>query len=644
MSAVPAAAREALSAEVASLPAAPGVYLLKDGSGRVLYVGKATSLRARVRSYLSKGALDRPHLAPYLKRWRGVDVVATASAAEALVLENSFIKKERPPANVRLRDDKRYLCLRLDLSHEFPRITLVRRFKNDGATYFGPYADAKALRDTLKALREIHPLRTCSDRTLATIAAPCLYHQLGRCAAPCHGLISTGDYGALVDDTVELLRGRRPEVFVALRGRMDGEAAELRFENAARLRDRLRALERTLETQRVAVPDGVDRDVIAIARSAGSAGSAGEAGAEAGTPGVGTSGVGTSVAQVLFVRDGAVVSARAVPLPGAAGALADVVEAFLVQFYDQRKYVPQEVMVEALPGARDLVEEYLSALRGARVRLRVPQRGGGRKLMELAQRNAAVALRAHRRDRTAAAEALRGLAARLGLPHPPAVIECFDVSHLQGREVVASMVRFVDGRPERDAWRHYRLRRVVRNDDFAAMDEILTRRYREAAAGGTAARPDLIVVDGGKGQLSAARAALEALGMPHPPIVGLAKARAGKVGEGAFERVFVPGRAQPVIPPQDAPETLLLARIRDEAHRFAITYHRKLRSKMAVESALDRIEGVGDKWRRELLTRLGSVAAVREASVEDLTAIPGLGRKRAMRILEHLREDDGAPM
>ena len=617
---VPESAREALSAKVSSLPATPGVYLLKDGSGRVLYVGKATSLRARVRSYLSKGALDRPHLAPYLLRWRDVDVVATKNAAEALVLENSFIKKERPPANVRLRDDKRYLCLRLDLSHEYPRITLVRRFKNDGATYFGPYADAKALRNTLTALREIYPLRTCSDRTLTSIAAPCLYYQLGRCAAPCHDLVSRDDYAALVSDTVELLRGRKPEVLSMLRGRMNEEASELRFENAARVRDQLSALERTLQTQRVAVPDRVDRDVVSVART-------------------GDGVKDTAVAQVLFVRDGAVVSVRTIPLPGAAGPLAGVIEAFLVQFYDQRKYVPQEVMVEALPDERELVEEYLSALRGAQVRLRVPQRGGGRELMELAERNAAVALKAHRRDRSIAAEALAGLATALHLPDPPAVIECFDVSHLQGREVVASMVRFVDGRPEREAWRHYRLRSVVRNDDFAAMDEILSRRYREAADGGSAARPDLIVVDGGKGQLSSARAALLELGMPDPPVVGLAKARAGKIGAGAFERVFIPGRAEPVIPPSDAPETLLLARIRDEAHRFAITYHRKLRSKMAVESALDRIEGVGEKWRRELLTRLGSVAAVREASLDDLTAIPGLGRKRAMRILEHLRED-----
>jgi excinuclease ABC subunit C len=621
VSPVPESAREALSEKIASLPTTAGVYLLKDGSGRVLYVGKATSLRSRVRSYLSKGALERPHLAPYLRRWRDVDVVATKNAAEALVLENSFIKMERPPANVRLRDDKRYLCLRLDLSHEYPRITLVRRFKNDGATYFGPYADAKALRNTLKALREIYPLRTCSDRTLATIAAPCLYYQLGRCAAPCHDLISREDYAGLVDETVELLRGRKPEALVSLRGRMEEEAAELRFENAARLRDRLRALERTLEQQRVAAPDRVDRDVVAIART-----------------GDGVS--DTAVAQILFVRDGAVVSVRTVPLPGAAGDLPNVLEAFVVQFYDQRKYVPKEVLVEALPEEQELVEEYLSLLRGAQVRLRVPQRGGGRKLMELAKRNADVSLKAHRRDRNAAAEALEGLAAALHLPDPPAVIECFDVSHLQGREVVASMVRFVDGRPERDAWRHYRLRSVNRNDDFAAMNEILSRRYREAADGGTAARPDLIVVDGGKGQLSSARAALESLGMPDPPVVGLAKARAGKHGEGAFERVFVPGRSEPVIPRQDSPETLLLARIRDEAHRFAITYHRKLRSKMAVESALDRIEGVGDKWRRELLTRFGSVAAVREAGVEDLTQIPGLGRKRAMRILEHLKADE----
>ncbi len=612
---------DALAEKVATLPTTPGVYLLKDGSGRVLYVGKATNLRSRVRSYLA-GPLDRPHLAPYLRRWRDVDVVTTRNAAEALVLENSFIKKERPPGNVRLRDDKRYLCLRLDLAHEFPRITLVRRFQNDGATYFGPFADAGALRDTLRALRELYPLRSCSDRTLATIAAPCLYHQLGRCAAPCHALVSREDYARHVDDTVALLRGRRPEVLTGLRERMQRESEELRFENAARLRDRVRALERTLETQRVAAPDGADRDVVALARTGDGQGD-------------------VALAQVLFVRDGAVVSARAVPLPGAAGSAGDVLESFLVQFYDARKYVPTEVLVPELPAETELVQEVLSLVRGAQVRLRVPQRGAGRELLELAQRNADVALRALRRDRAAASEALAQLAELLHLPEPPAVIECFDVSHLQGREVVASMVRFVDGRPDRDAWRHYRLRSVERNDDFAAMDEILRRRYRDAATGATAERPDLIVVDGGKGQLASARAALEELGMREPPVVGLAKARVGKLGAGAFERVFVPGRSEPAIPPEGSPATLLLARIRDEAHRFAITYHRKLRSKMAVESALDRIEGVGDRWRRELLTHFGSVAAVREASLDDLARIPGLGRKRAARILEHLRDDAG---
>ncbi len=611
-----------LRACVAELPTGSGIYLLKDGGGRVLYVGKATNLRSRVRSYLQKGALERPHLAPYLARWRDVQVVTTDGPAEALVLENSFIKKERPPANVRLRDDKRYLCLRVDVTHAFPRITLVRRFRRDGALYFGPYADAKSLRSTLKALREIYPLRSCSDRTLETIDAPCLYYQLGRCAAPCHDLVTKDDYAGLVGETLELLRGRRPEVLRSLRARMQDDSDALRFESAARLRDQVHALERTLERQRVAVPDDTDRDVVAIART-------GEGQRNA------------AIAHVLFVRDGAVVSARAVPLPGAAGEDADLVQAFLVQFYDGTKYVPREILVPVRPPDAELVEGYLSEMRDAKVRLRVPRRGPGRELLGMALRNAAVALESHRRDRESIEKALLGLRDLLQLESAPAVIECFDVSHLQGREVVASMVRFVDGRPDREAWRHYRVRDVPRNDDVASMREVLGRRYRAAADGATAERPDLIVVDGGKGQLSSACTALAALGMREPPVVGLAKARADRPGAGAFERLFVPGRAEPVIPVVDSPPTHLLARIRDEAHRFAITYHRKLRSKMAVESALDRIEGVGDKWRRELLTRFGSVQAVREASLDDLLSVPGMGHKRAHRILEHLRADDG---
>lgn len=600
-----------LTEKVAALPDSPGVYLLKDGAGRVLYVGKATSLRDRVRSYLA-GPGERPHLAPYLKRWRDVQGIVTSNAAEALVLENSFIKKERPPANVRLRDDKRYLCLRIDLSHDFPRITLARRFARDGALYFGPYADAGALREALRALREVFPLRSCTDRTLATIPAPCLFFQLGRCAAPCHAHVTKERYAELVRGALDLLRGRRDDVLADLRRRMDAESEALRFENAALLRDRLEALERTLERQKVAVPDERDRDVLGLAREGDAA-----------------------VAVVVFVRDGAVVSVRDVPLPRAEGTDADLVAAFLGQFYDATKYVPDEVLVPALPDDAALLEQVLSDLRGARVEVRVPQRGTAKDLLDLATRNADLALRAARTDRAAAQAATARLRDALGLSAPPEVIECFDVSHLQGREVVASMVRFVDGRSDRSGYRRYRVREVEGNDDFASMNEILRRRYR-SDGDERLGRPDLVVVDGGKGQLSSARAALAEVGWPEAPVVGLAKARANRTGVARFERVFLPDRDDPVVPAPDAAETLLLARIRDEAHRFAIAFHRKVRSQLAVASALDAIEGVGDRWRRDLLLRFGSVQGIRDASLEELLAVPGLGRKRALRIREHL--------
>ena len=606
--------RDELAARIAALPQGAGVYLLKDASGRILYVGKATNLRSRVRSYLDPAAFgERPHLAPFLKRWRDVQVIETRGAAEALMLENSFIKKERPPANVKLRDDKRYLCLRIDLSHDFPRITLVRRFQKDGALYFGPYADAGALRQTMRALREIFPLRSCTDHVLATIPAPCLYYQLGRCAAPCHAHIAKDAYAVLVEDAISVLRGRKPELLRQLRERMQRESDAMKFESAARVRDQIEALERTLERQSVVGADDTDRDVIALSR-------AGD----------------VTVAEVLFVRDGAVVSARDVALPGAAGDDAEVLHAFLAQFYDSGKYVPPEVLVPAVPENAELLEEVLTRLRGAKARLRVPERGAGRELMALAQKNADLAALAHRRDRAAALEAVAALAARLELAAPPASMECFDVSHLQGREVVASMVRFTDGRPDRASYRHFRIRENVTNDDFASMNEVLRRRYR-AGADKMPERPELVVIDGGKGQLHAARDALAEIGWPDAPVVSLAKARAGREGAARFERVFRPGERDPVVPPPDAPETLLLARLRDEAHRVAIQYHRKVRSKMAVDSALDTIEGVGDKWRRELLARFGSVRGVREASVVELESVPGLGRRRALRIHEHLR-------
>lgn len=603
----------ALAEKVGELPQEPGVYLLKDGAGRILYVGKAANLRSRVRSYLDeRAAVERPHLAPYLRRWRDVQAIVTRTVAEALVLENSFIKKERPPANVRLRDDKRYLCLRVDTGHDWPRITLVRRFQRDGALYFGPYADAGALREALRALREVFPLRSCTDHTLTTIPAPCLYFQLGRCAAPCHGHVTRERYAEMVAGALDLLRGRRDDVLADLRARMEAESAAMRFENAALLRDRLRALERTLERQRVAVPDQTDRDVLGVARDGG----------------------GTA-AIAMFVRDGAVVSVRDVPLPRAEGDERDVVAAFLGQFYDPTKYVPAEVLVPAEPEDREVFETVLSDLRGARVTVRVPQRGAQRDLVEIARKNAELALQAQRTARALAAESLARLAALAGLSAPPEVIECFDVSHLQGREIVASMVRCVDGRMDRAGYRHYRLRSVDSNDDFASMNEILRRRYRQ---GGDErlGRPDLIVVDGGKGQLASARAALAEVGWADAPIAGLAKARTERTGAGRFERIFVPGEPDPRIPAPDSPEALLLTRIRDEAHRFAISYHRKVRSQMATESALDAIEGVGARWRRELLTRFGSVAAIRAASLDELLAVPGLGRRRALRILEQL--------
>jgi excinuclease ABC subunit C len=603
-----------LAEKVAALPQSPGVYLLKDAAGRILYVGKATNLRSRVRTYLDADtAAERPHLVPFLRRWRDVQVLETRGAAEALMLENSFIKKERPPANVKLRDDKRYLCLRIDLRHDFPRITLVRRFQKDGALYFGPYADAGALRQTLRALREVFPLRSCTDHVLATIPAPCLYYQLGRCAAPCHGHIAKEPYAALVADAIAVLRGRKPELLRQLRERMTRESEAMRFESAARFRDQIAALERTLERQGVVGTDDTDRDVVALARTGD-----------------------VTVAEVLFVRDGAVVSARDVALPGAAGGDEEVLHAFVAQFYDETKYVPAEILVPAMPENAELLVEVLTRLRGSKAEIRVPERGAGRALMELAQKNADLAAQTHRRDRAAAQEALAALAKRLGLAAPPATMECFDVSHLQGREVVASMVRFDGGRPDRASYRHFRIRELVTNDDFASMNETLRRRYREGAEN-MPERPDLVVIDGGKGQLSAACEALAEIGWKDAPIVSLAKARADRTGAARFERVFRPGESDPVVPPPDAPETLLLARLRDEAHRFAIQYHRKLRSKMAVDSALDTIEGVGDRWRRELLRRFGSVRGVREATLEELLAVPGLGRSRALRILEHLR-------
>ncbi|MCK6481945.1 MAG: excinuclease ABC subunit UvrC, partial [Planctomycetes bacterium] len=503
-----------VEAKAAALPRAPGVYLFKDGQGRVLYVGKAADLRARVRQYAAGGD-GRAQVPHFLARTRDLDFLVTRTAAEALLLENALIKRHRPPWNVRLRDDKAYPCLRLDLRHRFPRMTVVRRFRQDGALYFGPFADAGALRGAMRALRTVYPLRSCSDRSLESRDRPCLYFEIGRCNAPCVGLATEEAYGALVAEVVRILRGGGRELLADLRRRMEEAAAATRFEEAARLRDRIDAIAKTVDRQSVAGADGIDRDAVAFRRE----GDAWQAG-------------------VLFFRQGGIASFRRHRLPVASGGGdgdGEALAAFLSQFYERGKAVPAEVLVPVEPAGRGLLEEVLSGRRGSPVHVRVPARGLARDLLLHAERNLLAALRSA--DPSAEDErAAAALAARLGLAAPPSRIECIDVSNLGERDKVASRVVMEGGAIQSGESRTLLIRSVEGQDDFAAMREAVARRLRNREDFGEP--PDLLLLDGGRGQLEAGLRGAGDAGGAAPAMAGLAKARPEREGDGARERVF----------------------------------------------------------------------------------------------------------
>jgi len=595
---------DALRRRISALPTGPGVYLFKDERGKVVYVGKAANLRQRVRAYLrpeGDGRLQIPHL---VKRIADVEFIATGNEKEALLLEDTLVKTNRPRYNVRLRDDKAYLCIRVDTRHAWPRIHMVRRFQKDGALYFGPFSSAKSVRRTIRTLGSVYPLRLCTDHTLQTRDKPCLYHQLKRCCAPCvDGMVEKPAYDAYVSGMLDLLRGRTAPLLKKLRADMEDAAGKTEFERAASLRDQIDALERTTQAQRVASPDGKDRDVIALARR-------GE----------------VVTATVLHVRDGRMISKRTLSfrtiLPDGA-----VLSRVLSAVYRTGRLVPPEILLPCHPEDATELEATYRERRGGAVHLRVPERGAGRALMDLALENAKQEVKEAEGDAIQRAALLEQLRKRLDLEKLPRRIECYDISTIQGAQTVGSRVVFDEALPDKDSYRRFRIRTVRGQDDFASMREVLGRRFSKEES-----KPDLIVIDGGPEQLNAV---LDVL--PEGIVaVGLAKARAGRQGDQKYERVFKAGRRTPLILPPDGPETYLLARIRDEAHRFAITYHRRLRSKRTVRSALDDIAGLGPKRRTMLLREFGSTQGVKRATEEELLAA-GLPANVVKNVLEWAR-------
>jgi excinuclease ABC subunit C len=650
------------------LPPEPGCYLMKDKAGRVIYVGKASSLRSRVRSYFGAPRADERAFVALLDELLGsLEVIVTRSEKEAVLLENELIKKHRPRFNVVLRDDKTFIVLKLDLSHPFPRLEVRRaREKRDpGARYFGPFSSAWSIRETLKIVNRHFQLRTCSDHVLETRRRPCILHQIGRCPAPCVYQVPVEAYGAAVQDAVAFLEGREPELAARLEGRMREAAAALRFEEAARLRDQLQAVDRSLEKQRVMLGDGADRDVVGLHREG---------------PDL--------VVEVLVMRGGRLIDARAFPFKGQVAPDPEILSQFLPAYYEQAP-APEEVLLPLEPDGVEALAEALSEGRGRRVRLLTPQRGAKADLLDVAARNAVQSFRQwHERDERRE-EALLALARSLHLARPPRWMECYDISTFQGALAVGSGVSMRDGEPDKAGYRRYKVKGVAGQDDFAMLHEVVSRRLRRAIAEGSF--PELIVIDGGKGQLNAALAAARDLGVPVKPVpgnkgapfvelVGLAKSRlldgpalgttrvvgrrsrrgdpgataladAAEAGEKGFvgeavrspERVFLPGRKDPVVLRQNSAELFLLARLRDEAHRFAITFHRKLRREQNFQSVLESIPGVGDGRKKALLRHFGALKRIREATLEELAGVEGFGEKQARAVLEFFHPPGGAP-
>jgi excinuclease ABC subunit C len=613
---------EALQRRIARLPRAPGVYLFKGEDGTVLYVGKAVDLRARVRQYLSGG--DGRIMVPCLVREIAeVEVVLTTTEKEALILENTLIKRFRPRYNAQLRDDKNFLHLRLDPGEPWPRLTLMRRIQSDGARYFGPYHSAARARQTLDAVQRHFPLRRCGDRSLHGRHRPCLLHQLHRCAAPCVGLVSPEAYTEIAEEASLFLAGRSRELTERLGRRMLAHAEAERFEEAARLRDLIRAIEATIERQRVVDHHLGDRDVWGLFRE-------GERG----------------VAAILPVRSGYLLEPETHWVEGQAEDDAALLSTLLLQHYDPaegeepRARVPPELLLPQVPADAEALAEVLTERRGSRVRLHVPARGDKRVLLVLAERNARERFLGATSDEERAATALTALAEVCRLPAPPRRIECFDNSNLQGSDPVASMVVFVDGRPERTAYRRYRVKTVQGVDDFGSMREILGRRLRRGLAEGCL--PDLLVVDGGHGQVSAARAVLADLGLDTLPVVGLVKPRTehARGQRDALDRIVLPTLKEPLRLKATHPALRLLQHLRDESHATAVRYHRKVRGKRTLESALEALPGVGPARRTALLCHFGSAHGVAEASLAELAAAPGVGPTLAARIHTALHPRD----
>ncbi|MCD6345221.1 MAG: excinuclease ABC subunit UvrC [Anaerolineae bacterium] len=618
---------EKLRQKLATLPTRPGVYLMHNAKGQVIYVGKAINLANRVRSYFHASAQEHPKTRRLVAEIADLEWIITGSEVDALILEATLIKKYRPRFNVRLKDDKRYPYLKIT-AEDFPKVLITRRMERDGGRYFGPYTSTGALRETLDLLRRLFPYRTCDRNITGEDRRACLYYDLKLCPGPCIGTVDRAEYRATLAQLARFMEGQTEKVVADLERQIAEASESLKFERAARLRDRLVALRQVMQRQKIVATAALNQDVIALARDNDNA-----------------------CVEVFFVRNGKLLGREYFVLEG--GIHADdeeMMAAFLQQFYANAAAIPPEILLpEQIAGAA-VLEQWLRHKRGDAVYLTVPREGPGREMLELAATNATETLRALKAqwamDKHRSETALSELQTALNLPRPPVRMECYDISTTQGVEVVGSMVVFEHGVPKKSHYRRFKIRTVQGQDDFASMKEVLTRRFdrwRRVTGGelrGTrgsqawAKLPDLLVVDGGKGQLGMALEVLDAFDLGEQvPAIGLAK---------RHEEIFVPGRSRSIRLDPSAPALLLLRRIRDEAHRFAITYHRQRRRKRGLASQIDEIPGIGPVKRKALLKHFGSLDAIRKASEAELRQVPGISKVLAAVIRRHFAgEADG---
>jgi len=599
---------ESLLNMVNNAPAAPGVYLMKDREGKVIYVGKANNLKSRLRAY-SRGA-DSRYMVPFLvSRVHAVECIVTESEKEALILENTLIKEHRPRYNVIFRDDKTYFSIRIDLTGSFPRFQLVRRPKKDGAKYFGPYPSSASAKETLRFLQSTFPLRTCSDQELKSRTRPCLEFEIRRCLAPCIGRIDVPAYQRMVKDSVAFMEGRGEKLIADLRARMNDASEMLHFEEAAFLRDRITAIEETLEKQSAVSMSFKDRDVFGVYRE----------------------GILTQVC-VVYVRKGKIIGKKDIPVLKIQGDSSEIISSLVKQYYDNEAYVPDEIIIPVNIEDRMVIKEWLSEKKGKAISVTVPKKGERLELLRIAGSNAETVFCTERQSMDTE-EVLTETARVLHLTNKPDRIECFDISNIGGNYAVGSMASFVGGRPWKAGYRRFRIRTVKEADDYAMMYEVLNRRFRVKEN-----LPDLIVVDGGKGQLQVAITVLRDLHVKGVDVISLAKGGKEQHVHKGQDHVYCIGKKNPVYLSRWPDVLFLLQRARDEAHRFAVTYHRKVKHKRDFQSELDAIPGIGPFKKKALLKFFGDIKKIREAPVEELQKVSGIGGKRAEKICAFFRK------